>query len=165
MNVPTLLAEGNLPALTKSCSASYDLYTRFADVEKIEVSQGFRSLSNLMPVHIHVISEDIIDDPIKAHRDLWFGAVDKAKQDQSSVLLMPPDVAWSDGSMGHIGNLLAQGKKVIYNFYLRVVSDTFMAEFFKQFANRDGAISIPPRKLVEFFNASRPSVDGSLFSR
>src|SRR5262245_14066816 len=149
LNVPTLLAPGNLPVLSEGCEAEYDIYTRAADVDNIKRSQGFRWIERLMSVRIHTISDDLIADPIRAHREVWFEAIEKAKRSQALVLLMPPDVAWSDGSMRHVAKLLKQGKKVVYNFYLRVVSDTFARDFLERYRNPTGIIALPAREMVD----------------
>jgi hypothetical protein len=149
LNIPTLLAAGNLPAFTDECDVTYDIYTRAEDVEKIKRSQGFRWMQRLVTTRVSTISDEGMADPIRAHRDIWFEAVETAKRLRANVLLMPPDVAWSDGSFRHVGKLLRQGKKVIYNFYLRVVSDTFTRDFIERYRNPTGVIAIEPREMVD----------------
>jgi hypothetical protein len=150
LNLPTLLAPGNVPALAEQCVARYDIYTRAADVNSIESSEMIRRMREIMPVHVRIIPEELIADPIKAHGELWREATDRAMRARAAVLLIPPDVAWSDGAFGHIGKLLASGKKVLFNFYLRVVSDTFAAQFIERFRDASGLISVPSREMVEF---------------
>jgi hypothetical protein len=149
LNLPTLLAPGNLPALSEQWKIVYDIYTRAADIEKIEQSQVGRWLRRIALLRINVISEEIIGDPIRAHHEIWLEAIEKAQRERAFVLLMPPDVVWSDGAFRHVGTLLARGKKVVFNFYLRVVSDTFAQDFTARYGGPDGVLAAPPRQMVE----------------
>jgi hypothetical protein len=150
LNLPTLFAPGNLPALIEECTTTYDIYARSSEVERIGQTLAFRLLQRLVPVRLNGIAEDLIVDPIRAHHELWLAAIDKAKREDALVLLMPPDVAWSDGSLGYIGRSLARGRKAIFNCYLRVVSDTFARSFVERYQRADGVIAVPPREMVAF---------------
>lgn len=155
LNLPTLFAPDNLPSLIAQCVVTYDIYTRASDIETIIESESYRRLQQMMPVRLymiapHLVADDPVSDPITAASETWHKAVQQAALEGASVLLMPPDVVWSDGSLRHVGELLAQGRKVILNFYLRVVADTFIEEFVEHYRVLDGAIAVPSRELVDF---------------
>lgn len=150
LNLPTLFAPGNLPALSAECTATYEIYVRSSEVERIGETLAFRLLQRVVPVRLNEIPEDLVVDPIRAHHELWLAAIDKAKREDAMVLLMPPDVAWSDGSLGYIARSLARGRKAIFNCYLRVVSDTFARSFVGRYQRSDGVIAVPSREMVEF---------------
>lgn len=149
LNLPTLLAARNLPSLVEQCSVSYDIYTRAEDVETLDRNALIKLLRELMTVRIGLISREQTTDPIRAHGELWCEAIERAKREGAAVALIPPDVAWSDGAFSHLAKLRRRGKKVIFNFYLRVVSDAFASEFIKRYRDSAGLIAIPPRELVE----------------
>jgi hypothetical protein len=153
INVPTLLAPGNLPSLAAGCSATFDIYLEASEIEQVVATRTFRSLQGVLRVRLHEIPEALlavrpVPDPIFVHRTMWTDAVERAKQDGALVLLMSPDVAWSNGSLQHVGKLLTQGRKVLFNFYLRVVSDTFAEDFLLHYPAIDGVITAPPRDLT-----------------
>src|SRR6516164_8204503 len=49
---------------------------------------------------------------------------DDARIAGAMILLIPPDVVWSNGAFGHIADIAALGKKAIFMTYMRVVSET-----------------------------------------
>jgi len=155
LNVRTLLAAGNLPALSASYSVIYDIYTRSADTAAISAHENFRRLQTLATVRLHAIAEQLVSehgasDPIRVHHETWGAAIATARGEGAFVLLMPPDVAWSDGSLRHVADLMRRGRKIIYNFYLRVVSDTFAEEFLEKYGANEPAIGVAARELVRF---------------
>jgi hypothetical protein len=126
LNLPTLLADRNLPSFCTAAEVTYVIMTRLADVDTIRKAPAIHALSQLMQVDIRVIAESETANPIAAHQRAWARATDEAKQSGQWVLYMPPDVAWSNGSFQHLAKLLADGYVAVFMTYLRVVSETFM---------------------------------------
>jgi hypothetical protein len=125
LNLPTLLAPGNFPALARSCEITYLIYTSAADLPRLREAPGFKALGELMRLEFRTISAAALAAPIEAHHEYWADATERAKREGSFILLMPPDVAWSDGSFAHVGKLLGEGKKAIFMTYLRSESESF----------------------------------------
>ena len=149
LNLPTLLTERNFPALAQSCEITYLIYTSQKDMARVSAAPGLQSLAKLMKVQFKLISPKLLKDPIVAHHEIWAQATQQAKSESSLVLLMPPDVAWSEGSFAHVGSLLEVGKKVIFMTYLRVESESFTKEL-KRYHNADApTISVSGQQLVE----------------
>jgi hypothetical protein len=149
VNLPTLLAAGNFPALAAQCDVSYVIFTSNADAARVRNSAQVGALSRLMRVEFRTISAHSMRSPIEAHHEYWGKAIERAKKDASFVLLMPPDVAWSDGSFSHVGRLLAQGKRAIFMTYLRAESESFSQAIQKRQRVGETAISVSGAELVE----------------
>lgn len=148
LNLPTLLAEGNLPAFCAAADVGYVILTRAADVETIRRSPVIAAVSRLMPVDIRVIADSETENPIAAHQRAWARATEEAKQTGRYVLFMPPDVAWSDGSFRHLARLLDDGYAALFMTYLRVVAETFAPAARRHLDPADLRLALPARALV-----------------
>lgn len=169
VNLPTLLASRNFPALARHCDIEYVIHSSQADLPRLKKSSGLRSLAQFLSLGFRTIRNDRLRQPIETHHAIWAEATEHAKRDGALVLLMPPDVAWSDGSFEHIGRLLEVGKKAIFMTYLRAESESFtraIAGFRRQGSD---AITIEGARLVELcLQALHPlmaaySIDSSHF--
>jgi hypothetical protein len=147
LNLPSLLSPNNLPAFVARHDLAYEIHTRQSDVARIAGSPTYRALRQLVNVSIHVIADDELEDPIAAHHKIWSRVTARAERAGCYALLMPPDVAWSDGSFRCLADLLAAGKKAIMMTYMRVVSETFATEA-ARFLAAEGKKGIPARALV-----------------
>jgi hypothetical protein len=125
LNLPTLLAPRNLPALAVACDITYLLYTSEKDLLRVRSAPAIQSLAGMMNIEFQTIPSHTLADPIATHHQFWAEATARARRDDALILLMPPDVAWSDGSFEHVAQLLAAGKKVIFMTYLRAESESF----------------------------------------
>ena len=102
INLPTLLAAGNLPVLARRCQMTYRLYTRPSDVWRLTASPVMQEIARLMQVEVETLSEDRLADPIAAHQWAWEQAQNAARATGQFILFLPPDVAWADGSFASI---------------------------------------------------------------
>jgi hypothetical protein len=149
VNLPTLLAPGNLPALREMHNLVYVIHTRSADVARIRGARTFQRLEALVPVTLRVIAdEEKLRDPIAAHVEIWQDALREARRTRRFPLLMPPDVLWSDGSLAHVGALLGDSKRAIYAPLLRVTSNSFLPAFRERFGSSPDLVAVPGRDLV-----------------
>ena len=147
-NLRTLLADGNLPELTRRYELTYRVYTGRSDVTRIMSSPAMQEISRLMPVEVEILSEQRLADPIATHQWAWGQATSYAKESGRFVLFMPPDVAWADKSFAHVADLLTAGKKAIFMTYLRVVSETFVPALQKCRKEAEGVIALAGRDMV-----------------
>ena len=148
-NLPTMLASGNLPALAAGADCEYRVYTTKKDAAIIIADRAFRRLRSLMPVSLKQFTPSKTRNPISLHHDIWRAATAHARRRGSFILLMPPDVAWADGSFAHLRSVLEAGKRAIFMTYPRVVSETTIpaiAEGFPRAA--DEAVAIPAHKMM-----------------
>ncbi len=125
LNLPTLLAEGNLPALSRQCEITYLLFTQDSDFARLDASAEVMALRRHMKVELQALDRRDLSNPIAAHHKAWNIGIARAKAEGQLILLMPPDVAWSQNSFQSVGARLAEGRKAIFMTYLRAVSDAF----------------------------------------
>lgn len=125
MNLPSLLAPGNLPEFCRRISASYVIYTPPDCAAAIAGTPAFKALSALMPIEIVDLAGVDLSNPIDAHVDLWSRGAERARREGSFILTVHPDFVWADGAFATIAGLLEAGRKAIYFMCIRVVAETF----------------------------------------
>ncbi len=148
LNLPTLLARGNFPALARTCELEYVIYTSAADLPRLRAAPQVQALQSLAKLEFQTISARALQAPIEAHHEYWADANERAKRAGSYILLMPPDVAWSDGSFAHVGRLLEAGKSAIFMTYLRAESESFSAALGARRSGDGLALSLTGQELV-----------------
>jgi hypothetical protein len=148
LNLPTLLAEGNLPNFARRHALSYRIFTRNADQESLARSPIIAHLRSFLPVEFFTLPDDILKNPIAAHHYAWNKATQAAQTAGSFVLYLPPDVAWSDRSFTHLADLLAAGRQAIFMTYLRTESTSFTAAMSALRRTEGYALPISGRELV-----------------
>jgi Fasciclin domain len=149
VNLPTLLAAGNLPALTREVSCEYLIYTTSKDAVRMISNSAYQRLRSLMPVEIRLFKPSKTKHPVDLHQDIWGVATKRAQSRGAFILLMPPDVCWANGSFTQLRNALVAGKRAIFMTYPRVVSETIVPAMQEHFPRgTDGAMNIPPRDMM-----------------
>ena len=73
---------------------------------------------------MYCVSVDLTN-PIAAHHQVWMWGIEKAKKTGQLILLMPPDVVWSNGSFRTIGNRLKDGHRNILMTFMRAEETGF----------------------------------------
>jgi hypothetical protein len=149
VNLPTLLAPGNLPTLAAFCDITYVIFTRRADLERIERAPETAALRRLMVVDIRLFSEIDIRDPIAAHHKAWALVTEASARDGSLVLLMPPDVAWAENCFVTVVERLRRGERAVFMTYLRAESSTFVPALVARKKQGEVTNCVPPSEMVE----------------
>jgi hypothetical protein len=149
VNLPTMLAAGNLPALTNEISCEYFVYTTSKDAVRTAQNGAFQRLRSLMPVNIKLFTPSKTKHPVDLHQDIWRAATEHARSRGAFILLMPPDVAWADGSFARLRDALMARKRAIFMTYPRVVSETIVPAMHERFPRNAGdALAISPSALM-----------------
>ncbi len=143
---PTLLSPNNLPALVGGFDTVYRIATTPDDRARMISWPIYRRLAET--VRVEFVTERANPD-ITYHVDWYHQAIAQARAARALCLFLPPDVAWSDGTLGHAGDAFAAGKIASAMPYLRVVSETALAELRPQ-APSASPLTIPPGDLVRF---------------
>jgi hypothetical protein len=148
-NLPTMLSPGNLPALSAGIDCDYLVYTTPQDALIMRRNRAFQRLRSIVPVSLKLFTPSKTRNIFNLHHMIWRKATEHARQQQAFILLMPPDVAWADGSFLHLRTALESGKRAIFMTYPRVVSETLVPALGERFP-RDSceAIIIPPKELM-----------------
>lgn len=149
VNLPTLLAPHNFPKMAKSCEITYIIYTSKEDLASLSNAPGLHRLSRHLKLDFRILGAERLCDPIAAHHHAWGLATGIAKSVDSYLLLMPPDVAWSDGSFAHVAELLSAGKKAIFMTYLRAESDSFTRQLARKKDQLNGITTVSGADLVD----------------
>jgi hypothetical protein len=148
-NLPTMLSPGNLPALTTGVDCEYLIYTTAKDALQIRRCPAFQRLSAVLPVKIKLFKPSKTKNIFSLQHEIWAAATEYARRQGAFILLMPPDVAWADGSFMALRDALEAGKRAIFMTYPRVVSEAIgpaLAEHFPLTA--EDARVIPPNDLM-----------------
>ena len=150
VNLSSLLTPGNLAAFAQKHDVLYRIFTSRDDVERIEATKAFQLASKIVRLELIGLKIDRSIDPIAMHHMLWRRGIDEARKAGAMILLIPPDVVWSNGAFGHIADIAAQGKTAIFMTYTRVVSETAVPEVKRLFQDPETrVVDAPSRPLVE----------------
>ena len=110
---------------------------------------AFERLQSLLPVTLKLFTPSRTQHPITLHHDIWRQATKHARRRRAFILLMPPDVAWADGSFARLRTALEAGKRVMFMAYPRVVSETIVPAMTKQFPRAaDQSATIPAPEMM-----------------
>jgi hypothetical protein len=149
INLPTLLAAGNLPAFVGGVACEYLVFTTSADAKIVEQDSAFARLRSLIDVEVKIFAPSKTRHPIDLHRDIWHAATDRAQRQRSLILFMPPDAGWADGSFARLRDKLVAGKRAIFMAYPRVVSDTIVPAMLERHPrSSDEAMTISSRQMM-----------------
>lgn len=149
LNLPSLLSPGNLPRLAMQHDVAYLVMTRAADIERLRAAPAMQHVAALVPVEFRPVPEHELAHAFNAHRANWDRATDQARRDGRMICYLPPDVMWSDGSFGHVGELISRGKNAIMGTFMRVLDESFAAEAAMRRDAASGALAIAGPELVE----------------
>jgi hypothetical protein len=150
VNLPSLLALGNLPAFAARHHVVYRIFTSPRDVQRIASSPAFKQAQTLVSIELIECPVDNAASPIAMHHLLWRRSIDEAREAGAMILFVPPDVIWANGSLGHVADLAAQGKRAIFMTYVRVTQETCVPEVRRLYASQASpVINVSPRELVD----------------
>jgi hypothetical protein len=149
-NLPTMLSSGNLPALNAGVDCEYLVYTTPEDARIMSSSPSFQRLREIVRVSLKRFTPSKTKNVINLHHEIWGHAIDHARRQKAFILLMPPDVAWADGSFAQLGEAIVSDKHAIFMTYPRVVSETMLPALAERFPpDAAQAMTIPPRELMK----------------
>lgn len=157
--LPNQLTPGNLLALGATKRASYQIYTSPEDKTAIEAHDNFKKLSQVMPVEFTVLNNLRFSSSHQSSKEnmsvIWSQrrchslAIGKAIKKDAIVILLTPDMIWSEGTFTRILELSRKGKTLIMTTGLRLTEETFLPVFLDRFIKDDGSAPAPTRRLVE----------------
>jgi hypothetical protein len=149
VNLPTLLSPGNLPALTVGINCEYLVYTTPEDALKMARNRAFQRLRSIVPVSLKLFTPSKTRNIFVLQHEIWRAATEHARRHGAFILLMPPDVAWADGSFACLRAALEGGKRAIFMTYPRVVSETIGRAIAERFPrDADEATVIPAKDMM-----------------
>jgi hypothetical protein len=132
-NLPTMLSPGNLPALAAGIDCEYLVYTTSKDALQMRRNRAFQQLRSIVPLSLRLFMPSRTKNIFSLQHEIWRAATEHARRRGAFILLMPPDVAWADGSFACLRAAIEAGKRALFMTYPRVVSESIgpaMAEHF-----------------------------------
>jgi hypothetical protein len=129
-SLPTWLAPGNLPELTRHVDAEFRIYTREEDIPILDADPIGHKLSSLMPIRIYKIGTGDAPAVNMTHEAFHGdgGIIYDAIQEDCAVIYLTPDILWVNGSLGYIAKSLASGNVLVMAPEYRVVQETIIPE-------------------------------------
>jgi hypothetical protein len=147
VNLPSLLAPGNLPALAGR--AEFVLYTSHADLARIEASPHFPLLQQAVRVRVVPI-EELAPQGISGYQKMMYcqsHAWQEAAHLDRRMILNYADLVWGDGHLDNLVRLPAPETRVAYCFGVRMDHELFTPRL-DAFRKPGGELQAPIRELV-----------------
>lgn len=132
-NLPSLLADGNLPAFVQAIDTTYTICAAAEMQSRLRDTSLFRRLAEVVHVDLAPL-----------------GGSHRHGSAEASTFSLPPDAIWSAGALRHLASLLVAGRRTIFvntSFYVAVGSiRPALASRFGQ--SPDSSLSITARELA-----------------
>lgn len=144
---PSLLAPLNLRALADKFEVTYRVATRDRDVDAIRALPLFNQLASIVNVDVISISNEEFPD-IELHVEWYHRAISEAQSVNALVAFLPPDVIWSNCTLGNMARGMASGWEACAMPYLRVITETVIPYLNTQVDEETGILDLQPRKLM-----------------
>jgi hypothetical protein len=148
LNLPSILAPGNLPAFARQIDTTYVIGTSVSDSKIIKDSPAYRLLQKIARVRIVAYNDAAFGAPVATHMKIWRDGVKAAERRGAFFLTNPADMVWADGSFRTVADRFEAGKKAVYAMFARVVDETFREEAQRP-SGQEVPLSLPPRRMME----------------
>jgi hypothetical protein len=150
LTLRSLLAPGNLPALSAFCETGYTIYTTEDDRRLMEAAPLFAELRRHVDLRIVTFTTAEIDaSHFGSHGDLWVRGLDLARRNREVLFFIIPDVIYADGTLLRWAKRLQQGIRAIYAPGPQVVLETVYDEFERRFPSQDRPIILDDMQMRE----------------
>jgi hypothetical protein len=147
VGLPSLLAPGNLPGLTRNPKNRYLIYTQSEYEKDIRAAYSYQRLADILAVEIIPISKEI-EVPHRTMSDCHGDSLRRAEEGGAATVFIPPDCLWSDGSMVRLEALARSGKSVVHMSGIRLDRDGVVPELADRYSEERAVLSLAPRDLV-----------------
>jgi hypothetical protein len=143
--LPSLLADGNFPAMRHRAGSFFIIHTSAADAPRIRASDAFAAVSALVDVDLRIV--DISAMPphemlSRCHRD----AISTADSLGRPIVFLSPDTVWSKNTFEAVDVALSSGKRVLFMPNVRAVKEDSLELLGKLL--RQGRINVSSRELM-----------------
>ena len=147
LTIPSLLFSGNIPALGARHECKVVFFTRQGEEAKIRSAASVARLIEATSVEFVHFDPDSARHPYLAMSEAHFLGGLAAKKVGARAIIACPDIAFSDGSLAHIGKLAELGKSAVMYPGHRIIQETSAPALARRMAS--GA-PIASRELVAF---------------
>jgi hypothetical protein len=150
LTLRSLLAPGNVPALSAFCETGYTIFTTEEDRRLMEAAPLFGELRQHLDLRIVTFTTREIDaSHFGSHSDLWVRGLDLARRNQEVLFFIIPDIIYADGTLMRWAKRLQEGFRAIYSPGPQVVLETIYEEFAQRFPSQDQPIALDEVQMRE----------------
>src|SRR5262249_36581796 len=120
--LPSLLADGNFPAIRHRVGSFFIIHTSAVDAHRIRLSGSFAAVSALVDVDLRIVDISAVPPHemlSRCHQD----AIKTADSLGWPIVFLSPDTVWSNNAFEAIDGALSSGKRVLFMPNVRAVKE------------------------------------------
>ena len=153
--LPSLLAPGNIPALSELGEGELTVYTTPEDQDAIRAAPSVQRLSKFVEVRFGNVDLSLPSRTKYGHKyrvmtHAHGQAGRRAEAAKAHAVILAPDAIFADGSLAHLRTLIQQGKRAVNVIAPRLVTETALPEFMNWQGRDEATLPIKPREFVRF---------------
>jgi hypothetical protein len=151
LSLPSLLASGNLPALSNFVELEIVILTASANYVDFKKESTFQALRRIAPFHFVAIDDLIIDQLSGVILTLaYLRGVTETRADMVNrhFLFMNSDIVLADGSLRSVAKHILDGRRIILANSIRAVSEDVEEPLRSAVDQERHTLTITPRELV-----------------
>eukprot|EP00752_Nemacystus_decipiens_P000804 g804.t1 len=151
ISLPSYMARGNIPALTRVCDLEILICTDAASVPLFEQEAIFQDLRELCPVRFLLIDDLIVRGQYGVTLTLAYARAvmdSGAAQTETYFVFMNSDFVLADGSLAHLGARMQSGEPCIMAPSLRGGQDEVLKQLADVYDPQARVLAMPPRDMV-----------------
>lgn len=151
--IPTLLAPGNIPAITSTIPTKFILLTRSEDVPLIETHPAWQSLANTCTVEIRLIDDLVTRDNHTAVLTLAFHrAISEAGLTacETCFFFLNSDFLIADGSLLNVLRRIQKGASGVLAGNFQIVAEDVFPLLRSKIGTRSKTYTVSARELLSF---------------
>ena len=162
LSLPSLLADGNLPALARQFPVRTLLFTTQEDLGVIMADPRVKMLRDIGPLRVRAMIQNR-KDALAVHAGSLMTGCHKAGLQQSwaddfGIIPVCSDLIFANGSLGSLAPHIAAGKRAVITQGFGVVEDKLVAQLDALGLRGGPTLDIPPRTLVRMlFDTFHPA--------
>lgn len=145
--LPTLMADGNVPAVAKLARTRFLLITRESDVAMVREDALFAKLSTLVELSVATFVPEGSRYSALSHAHMV--AVASASEHGEAAVFLTPDAIFSNGSLAHVVKMALGGCRAVMCTGLRLIEETVRPILDALPRTADGALALAPRETTK----------------
>lgn len=151
LNLPSLLAPGNLPALISGgVLVEHAIYTTAADADVIQAHPVYRALQAVVPCRIEILTDKAgpgdYSDTIGRMNSVHARILTECAETGTAWLFDQPDHVWGNRALSHLVERARVGVRCVMFAGIRTVRENMLSAVTPW--RRDVALDIPHRVLI-----------------
>jgi hypothetical protein len=160
ITLPAVLAPGNLPALSELFDVELVIVTETRLFDLIQGSRAFQAAEKLCATRLVSLDDLMLDSPIDygavLTHALFRGFADLGQgMTERYLIFLNADFIVSDGSLGHLGKLMAEGKRVIHAPSFRVTREDVLPQLVARVDGSTCTLRLSSREMVRLALANK----------